>query len=163
VTGTPSDEAAQQLFSVRGKVAVVTGGSRGIGAMIAAGLVRAGARVYITARKAKACDEKAAELSAFGECISVPLDLAGPGGVEELTRFVADREERLDILVNNAGASWGAPLEQYPLEAFDKVWNVNIKALFALTVASLPLLRAAASPEDPARVITARRRLACTC
>ncbi len=125
----PSD-----LFSVAGKVAIVTGGSRGIGAMIAGGLVRAGCRVYITARKAEACDATAAALSAFGECISVPLDLAAPGGVDALVQAVGEREDRLHILVNNAGATWGAPLAEYPLEAFDKLWNVNIKALFALTV-----------------------------
>jgi NAD(P)-dependent dehydrogenase (short-subunit alcohol dehydrogenase family) len=146
-------QSASDLFSVAGKVAVVTGGSRGIGAMIAGGLVRAGARVYITARKAAACDATAAELSAFGECISVPLDLAADGGVDALVRTVGEREDRLHILVNNAGATWGAPLAEYPLAAFDKLWNVNIKALFALTVQSLPLLRSAASAEDPARVI----------
>jgi len=145
----PSDE----LFSVAGKVAVVTGGSRGIGAMIAAGLVRAGCRVYITARKKDACDAKAAELSAFGECISLPLDLAAPGGADKFVRAIGEREDRLHILVNNAGATWGAPLAEYPLDAFDKLWNVNIKALFALTVGSLPLLRAAATAADPARVI----------
>ena len=157
VASANSDSAGAQqsgeLFSVAGKVAVVTGGSRGIGAMIAAGLVRAGCRVYITARKKDACDAKAAELSAFGECVSLPLDLAAPGGVDEFMRSIAGREDRLHILVNNAGASWGAPLEEYPLDAFDKLWNVNIKALFALTVAGLPLLRAAATADDPARVI----------
>jgi NAD(P)-dependent dehydrogenase (short-subunit alcohol dehydrogenase family) len=156
VVSASSGEAAAQsdnLFAVAGKVAVVTGGSRGIGAMIAAGLVRAGCRVYITARKKDACDAKAAELSAIGECVSVPLDLAAPGGVDDFVRVVSEREERLHILVNNAGATWGAPLADYPLEAFDKVWNINVKALFALTVASLPLLRSAAAADDPARVI----------
>jgi NAD(P)-dependent dehydrogenase (short-subunit alcohol dehydrogenase family) len=142
-----------ELFDVTGKVAVVTGGSRGIGAMIAAGLVRAGCRVYITARKKDACDAKAAELTAWGECISVPTDLASPGGADELVGAVSEREDRLHILVNNAGTTWGAALEEYPMAAFDKVWNVNVKALFALTVRSLPLLRAAASADDPARVI----------
>jgi NAD(P)-dependent dehydrogenase (short-subunit alcohol dehydrogenase family) len=144
---------AGDLFSVAGKVAVVTGGSRGIGAMIAEGLVRAGCRVYITARKAEACDAKAAELSAYGECVSIPLDLADPAAAEQLVRQLAEREERLDILVNNAGATWGAPLEEYPLDAFDKLWNINVRALFQLTVLCLPLLRAAASAENPARVI----------
>ncbi len=152
-SGEAVARSAGDLFSVDGKVAVVTGGSRGIGAMIAAGLVRAGCRVYITARKKDACDAKAAELSAFGECISLPLDLAAPRGVDDFVRMVSQREERLHILVNNAGATWGAPLAEYPLEAFDKMWNVNVKALFALTVRSLPLLRAAAAAEDPARVI----------
>jgi NAD(P)-dependent dehydrogenase (short-subunit alcohol dehydrogenase family) len=156
VSASSSDAAAQSsgdLFSVAGKVAVVTGGSRGIGAMIATGLVRAGCRVYITARKKDACDAKAAELSALGECISLSLDLAAPNGVDDVVRAVGEREDRLHILVNNAGATWGAPLTEYPLEAFDKLWNVNVKALFALTVRSLPLLHAAATPDDPARVI----------
>jgi NAD(P)-dependent dehydrogenase (short-subunit alcohol dehydrogenase family) len=142
-----------ELFSVAGKVAVVTGGSRGIGAMIAEGLVRAGCRVYITARKAAACDATAAELSELGQCISVPADLAAEGGPAELVRVLSQREDRLHILVNNAGASWGAPLAEYPLAAFDKLWSINVKALFDLTVRSLPLLRAAVSPGDPGRVI----------
>jgi NAD(P)-dependent dehydrogenase (short-subunit alcohol dehydrogenase family) len=156
VPDNASDERARssgELFSVDGKVAVVTGGSRGIGAMIASGLVRAGCRVYITARKAEACDAKAAELSAFGECVSLPLNLADPAAAEDLVRLISEREQQLDILVNNAGATWGAPLEEYPLEAFDKLWNINVRALFHLTVLSLPLLRAAATPDDPARVI----------
>jgi len=141
------------LFSVAGKVAVVTGGSRGIGAMIARGLVQAGCRVYITARKAEACDAKAAELSELGECVSVPLNLADPAAAGDLVRQVGEREDRLHILVNNAGATWGAPLAEYPLDAFDKLFAVNIKALFHLTQLSLPLLRAAVTPGDPARVI----------
>jgi len=145
---SPSD-----LFSVAGKVAVVTGGSRGIGAMIAEGLVRAGCRVYITARRAEACDAKAAELSGYGECISVPLNLADPAAAAELVARISEREDRLHILVNNAGATWGAPLDEYPLDAFDKLWAVNVKAMFQLTQLSLPLLRAAATPGDPARVI----------
>jgi NAD(P)-dependent dehydrogenase (short-subunit alcohol dehydrogenase family) len=156
VTNSTSDASSQpggDLFAVSGKVAVVTGGSRGIGAMIARGLVQAGCRVYITARKAEACDAKAAELAAFGECISVPLDLSAPGSAGELARVIGEREDRLHILVNNAGATWGAPLAEYPLEAFDKLFNINVKALFEVTVRSLPLLRAAASPQDPARVI----------
>ena len=156
MANSSSDTGAQptgDLFAVSGKVAVVTGGSRGIGAMIAHGLVEAGCRVYITARKAQACDAKAAELAAFGECISVPLDLAAPGSADKLVEIISQREDRLHILVNNAGASWGAPLEEYPLDAFDKVLNINVKAVFDVTVRSLPLLRAAASPQDPARVI----------
>ena len=145
--------SAGDLFSVTGKVAVVTGGSRGIGAMIAGGLVQAGCRVYITARKAEACDAKAAELSQYGECISVPLNLADPAAAAQLIERVSEREDRLHILVNNAGATWGAPLAEYPLDAFDKLWAVNIKALFHLTQLSLPLLRAAVAPGDPARVI----------
>jgi NAD(P)-dependent dehydrogenase (short-subunit alcohol dehydrogenase family) len=158
VESSTSESAAasatiEALFGVAGKTAVVTGGSRGIGAMIASGLVRAGCRVYITARKAQACDARAAELSAFGECVSMPADLSRHEGVTQFAELLAQREDRLHILVNNAGATWGAPLEEYPLEAFDKVWNINVKAPFDLTVRCLPLLRAAASPGDPARVI----------
>src|ERR1700728_5399795 len=124
---SPSGDISS-LFSVRGKVAVVTGGSRGIGAMIASGLVRAGCRVYITARKAEACDAQAAALSAYGECISMPANLATHEGVEQFAALLAEREDKLHILVNNAGATWGAPLTEYPLEAFDKVWHINVKA-----------------------------------
>jgi NAD(P)-dependent dehydrogenase (short-subunit alcohol dehydrogenase family) len=151
-TTSPST-AINALFGVAGKTAVVTGGSRGIGAMIASGLVRAGCRVYITARKAEACDAKAAELSAYGECISAPANLGTHEGVLEFAALLAEREDKLHILVNNAGATWGAPLAEYPPEAFDKVWSINVKAPFDLTVRCLPLLRAAATPDDPARVI----------
>jgi NAD(P)-dependent dehydrogenase (short-subunit alcohol dehydrogenase family) len=149
----PGSAAIEALFGVAGKIAVVTGGSRGIGAMIADGLVRAGCRVYITARKKDACDATAERLSQAGECISLPADLSGPDGVRELTGQLAEREDRLHILVNNAGATWGAPLEEYPPEAFDKVWKINVRAPFDLTVRCLPLLRAAATADDPARVI----------
>lgn len=141
------------LFSVRGKVAVVTGGSRGIGHMIARGLVQAGARVYISARKPQACDAVAAELSAIGECIAVPADLGTLEGVEHLARVVSERETALHLLVNNAGATWGAPLEEFPDAGWDKVMAINVKGPFHLTVKLLPLLRRAASAEDPARVI----------
>jgi NAD(P)-dependent dehydrogenase (short-subunit alcohol dehydrogenase family) len=158
VTSSPTEETPPgatiaSLFGVAGKVAVVTGGSRGIGEMIASGLVRAGCRVYITARKQEACDAKAAELSAYGECISAPANLGTHEGVVQFADFLAGREDKLHILVNNAGATWGAPKEEYPPEAFDKVWSINVKAPFDLTVRCLPLLRAAASPPDPARVI----------
>jgi NAD(P)-dependent dehydrogenase (short-subunit alcohol dehydrogenase family) len=142
-----------ELFTIRGKTAVVTGGSRGIGKMIATGLVAAGARVYICARKAEACDATATELSKVGECLSLPADLATVEGAEGFVAQVAAREPRLHILVNNAGAAWGAPLEEYPDSAFDKVLDVNVKGIFHLTRLFLPLLRAAASESDPARVI----------
>lgn len=143
----------QSLFSVEGKVALVTGGSRGIGRMIAEGLVRNGVRTIISSRKADVCDSVADELSGFGECISMPADLSAPEGVADLAARVADREPRLDVLVNNAGATWGAPLEEFPDSAWDKVLATNVKAPFELTVALLPQLRAAASAEDPARVV----------
>lgn len=141
------------LFSLDGKVAVVTGGSRGIGRMIAEGLVRAGVRVYISSRKADACDATAAELSAWGECHSVPADLSRRDGVDALAAAVAERESAVHLLVNNAGATWGAPMTDYPDSAWDKVLSTNVKAPFDLTVAMLPLLRAAASADDPARVV----------
>jgi NAD(P)-dependent dehydrogenase (short-subunit alcohol dehydrogenase family) len=141
------------LFSVDGKVAVVTGGSRGIGRMIAEGLVRSGMRVYISSRKAEACDATAQELSQWGECISFPADLSNPEGVESLAQRVAAREPQVHLLVNNAGATWGAPMQDYPDSAWDKVLSTNVKAVFDLTVALLPQLRGAASHDDPARVV----------
>jgi NAD(P)-dependent dehydrogenase (short-subunit alcohol dehydrogenase family) len=143
----------KNLFSVEGKVAIVTGGSRGIGEMIAEGLVTHGARVYVCARKAEACDATAARLSEMGECISLPADLSSADGISALVEQISDREERLDILVNNAGTTWGAPLEEFPVEAFDKVMNLNMTAVFDLTRQCLPLLRASASAPDPARVV----------
>jgi NAD(P)-dependent dehydrogenase (short-subunit alcohol dehydrogenase family) len=143
-----------ELFSVAGKAALVTGGSRGIGYMIAAEFLRAGVRrVYICARRAEACDAAARELSQHGDCVSVPCDVGRPEGVETLARAVEEREQRLEILVNNAGTAWGAPLESHPIEQIDRVLQVNVRAVFHLTQRLLPLLRAAASPEDPARVV----------
>lgn len=141
------------LFSVAGKVALVTGGSRGIGEMIARGLVEAGARVYISSRKAEVCDATAVEFAEFGSCISLPADLSSDEGARDLAKRFAERESALHILVNNAGATWGAPLEDYPESAFDKLWNVNVKAAFRLSTVLLPQLRAAGTAEDPARVI----------
>jgi NAD(P)-dependent dehydrogenase (short-subunit alcohol dehydrogenase family) len=137
------------LFSVEGKTVVVTGGSRGIGKMIASGFVAAGATVYISSRKAAEVEKTAAELG----CVAVPADLSTPEGIERLVSAVAEREERLDVLVNNAGATWGAPLEEYPEHAFDKLWGINVKGVFYLTQRFLPLLRASASADDPARVV----------
>jgi NAD(P)-dependent dehydrogenase (short-subunit alcohol dehydrogenase family) len=143
----------EDLFDVSGKVAVVTGGSRGIGEMIAEGLVSNGVRVYITARKAEACDATAERLSEVGECISIPADMSTPEGLDAFAASLTEREDRLDILVNNAGAAWGAPIDEFPESGFDKVLNVNLKAPFMLTQRLLPQLRAAASEDDPARVI----------
>ncbi|MCX5070367.1 SDR family oxidoreductase [Micromonospora lupini] len=142
-----------QLFSVEGKTVLVTGGSRGIGLMIAQGFVRAGARVIISSRKADVCETVAKELSAEGHCEAIPADLGADAGAESLAAAVRERVDRLDVLVNNAGATWGSPLESYPEAAFDKLWAVNVKAVFRLTTALLPALRAAASADDPARVI----------
>lgn len=152
VAPVPGDPST--LFSVAGKHVLVTGGSRGIGRMIARGFLDAGATVTITARKADACRRAAEELSAHGPCTAVPVDVADPAGVAELVAAVGAAAPRLDVLVNNAGATWGEPLETFPRSAWDKVLDVNVKAVFELTVACLPLLRAAASADDPARVLT---------
>ncbi|WP_406036516.1 glucose 1-dehydrogenase [Micromonospora sp. NBC_00898] len=141
------------LFSVEGKTVLVTGGSRGIGLMIARGFVQAGARVIISSRKADVCERVAKEFAAEGHCEAIPADLSHDEGAQGLAAAVRERTDRLDVLVNNAGATWGAPLEEYPEAAFDKLWAVNVKAVFRLTTALLPALRAAASAEDPARVI----------
>lgn len=141
------------LFGVSGKVAIVTGGSRGIGEMIAEGLVTNGVRTYITARKAAACDATAERLSQFGECISFPADLATAEGVAAFTAAFAEREDKLHILVNNAGAAWGGSIDEFPQHGFDKVLDINVKAPFMLTQALLEPLAAAATAEDPGRVI----------
>jgi 2-deoxy-D-gluconate 3-dehydrogenase len=143
----------KDLFSIAGKVALVTGGSRGIGAMIARGFVEAGVRTYITSRKIEELQSTAAKLGADGDCVAIPSDLSSVEGVGALAAAMAEREERLDILVNNAGAAWGAPFEEYPESGWDKVMNLNVKSIFFLTQRMLPLLRAAGSPDDPARVI----------
>jgi NAD(P)-dependent dehydrogenase (short-subunit alcohol dehydrogenase family) len=143
----------ESLFSIRGKVALVTGGSRGIGLMIARGYVEAGATVYISSRSAEVCAEVADELSKFGRCISLPHDLSSFEGVSALVRDLGEREEKLHILVNNAGAAWGEPLETFPEKGFDKVTDLNLKSLFFLTRDLLPMLEAAATAEDAARVL----------
>jgi NAD(P)-dependent dehydrogenase (short-subunit alcohol dehydrogenase family) len=141
------------LFDISGKTALVTGGSRGIGLMIARGFVEAGVKTYISSRKADVCDEVAAELSKVGTCVSIPADLSTP---EECTRLAAEfagLEPQLHILVNNAGATWGAPIEEFPVSAFDKVLTLNVTAPFLLTQALLPQLEAAGTADDPARVL----------
>ncbi len=143
----------KNLFSVEGKVALVTGGSRGIGLMIARGLVENGVKTYISSRKKDVCDEVAAELSRGGTCISLPADLGADNGAAELVKRLGEREPALNILVNNAGANWGAPLADYPDDAWDKVLGLNVKGVFNLTRHCLPLLEKAATAEDPARVI----------
>jgi NAD(P)-dependent dehydrogenase (short-subunit alcohol dehydrogenase family) len=143
----------KNLFSIEGKTALVTGGSRGIGLMIARGYVEAGARVYVSSRKQQVCDEVAAELSKIGTCISLPADLGSQQECDRLAGELAEREQALHILVNNAGANWGAPLADYPDSAWDKVLALNLKAVFHLTRALAPLLEKAATSADPARVI----------
>lgn len=141
------------LFSIAGKTALVTGGSRGIGLMIARGFVEAGAKVYISSRKAEVCEKVAAELSAIGECIALPANLASEDECRRLAGEVAEREDALHILVNNAGATWGAPLADFDEAAWERVLAINVKGVFHLTKFLLPLLEAAGTDEDPARVI----------
>lgn len=143
----------KNLFSIAGKVAVVTGGSRGIGHMIATGFLQNGVRTYITSRNSGELEAAARELSEYGECFAIQSDLSGMEGVKAFAGEIRQREDRLDILVNNAGATWGAPLDEYPESGWDKVMNLNVKSLFFLTQQLLPALRASGSPEDPARVI----------
>lgn len=141
------------LFDLTGKVAVVTGGTRGIGMMIARGLLDAGAKVYISSRKAETGKAAVAELSPHGDVISIPADISSETECQRLAAEVGDHERNLHILVNNAGATWGAPLEEFPASAWDKVLALNLKAPFLLTRAFLPMLETAASADDPARVI----------
>ena len=143
----------EDLFSIRGKVALVTGGSRGIGEMIARGYVENGARVYITSRKAADCAALAEELSLFGECIALPADLSRMDEIDRLAREIEARESKLDILVNNAGASWGATFDEFPESGWDKVMDLNVKSVFFLTQRLVKLLEAAGHPDDYARVI----------
>ncbi len=144
---------ADDLFSIAGKTALVTGGTRGIGRMIAEGFVEAGAAVYVSSRKADACAEVAAALSAKGPCTGLPANLATEAGCRGLADEMAARLDRLDILVNNAGATWGAPLAEFDEPAFERVLALNVKGVFHLTRFLMPLLEAAGSAEEPARVI----------
>lgn len=143
----------RDLFSIAGKVALVTGGSRGIGHMIARCFVEAGAKVYVSSRKAASCEAVAAELSGVGECIALPADVSKLEDIARLVAVLEAREPALDILVNNAGATWGAPLGAFPEQGWDKVMDLNVKGLFFLTQSLLPLLGRRATAADPARVI----------
>ena len=131
------------LFSLQGRTALITGGSRGIGRMIAAGFLAQGARVYISARKAAACDQTAAELGALGHCVSLPADVSSLAGAQALAAAYVAHEPQLDILVNNAGAAWGAPFDEFPESGWDKVVDLNMKAPFFLTQALATPLRLA--------------------
>jgi 2-deoxy-D-gluconate 3-dehydrogenase len=144
----------KDLFSLERRVALVTGGSRGIGRMIAEGFIMQGAKVYISARKTDACEKTAAELSrAGGICISLPQDISTVDGCKTLAAKMAEREPKLDILVNNAGAAWGADFEEFPESGWDKVMNLNIKSPFFLTQALHGLLKASGTQDRPAKII----------
>ena len=144
----------KNLFSIEEKVALITGGSRGIGEMIAAGFLANGAKVYISSRKAEVCDATAKRLQEEygGECISVPADLSNLDGINALADKIS-QDDNLDILVNNAGASWGEPIDEYSEQGWDKVMDTNVKGVFFLTQKLLPLLRKSGTAEDPSRVI----------
>jgi NAD(P)-dependent dehydrogenase (short-subunit alcohol dehydrogenase family) len=141
-----------ELFSLKGRTALITGGSRGIGRMIATGFLEQGARVYISSRKADVCDQTAAELSALGTCISLPADVSSVEGAKALAKKFASREEKLDILVNNAGAAWGEPFDDHSEKGWDKVVDLNMKAPFFLSQALITQLRKAAE-NQPAKII----------
>lgn len=141
------------LFDVKGKVVLVTGGSRGIGEMIARGFVEAGAKVYISSRKADVCNALAKELSEHGECISVPADLSTEAECQRLANEIASREDHLDVLVNNAGATWGSPMADLDEAAFERVLALNVKGVFHLTKFLRPLLESKADADNPSRVI----------
>ncbi|MBZ6210051.1 SDR family oxidoreductase [Streptomyces olivaceus] len=145
--------AHADLFDLRGKNALVTGGTRGIGMMIARGLLQAGARVVVSSRKADACTEAQRQLSEFGDVQAFPADLSKYDECRRLADLVKADSERLDILVNNAGAMWREPLETFPDEAWGSVLDLNLKSPFWLVQALLPALRRAGTADDPARVI----------
>ena len=152
-TEVSAHQYVSDLFGVAGKVVVVTGGGRGIGEMIAEGFVHAGARVYIASRDAGILAQTAERLSEFGECTALPADLGSIDGIHALATEIGRHEEQVHVLVNNAGTAWGAPIDTYSADGFDRVLNVNLKGVFVLTQQLLPLLRAAASSSDPARII----------
>lgn len=143
----------KDLFSLQGRRALVTGGSRGIGKMIAQGFLEQGAKVYITARKADICDQTAEELSQYGDCVSLPHDISTVEGCKALTADYLTHEDALDILVNNAGAAWGMPFDEFPESGWDKVMDLNVKSLFFLTQALHDALKKAASADRPAKVV----------
>lgn len=145
----------RQLFSVEGKVVLVTGGSRGIGEMIAAGFLANGAKVYISSRKADACQATADRLMERfgGDCIPIPADLSGLDGARTVAAAIGEREDHLDVVVNNAGQAWGAPLDEFPEKGWDRVLSVNVKGPFYVIQQLLPLLEAGATPDDPARIV----------
>ena len=146
-------DVMKSLFSLEGRTALVTGGSRGIGKMIARGFLEFGARVYISARKTEACEQAAEELSKYGKCVAIPQDVSTIEGCKVLERAYGHHEGSLDILVNNAGAAWGADFLDFPESGWDKVMDLNVKSPFFLTQTFHPKLKAAAKKEKPSKVI----------
>ena len=143
----------KSLFSLENRTALITGGSRGIGKMIARGFLEHGARVYISARKADQCEAAAEELSKYGRCIAIPQDVSTIEGCKILERAFGHHETSLDILVNNAGAAWGAEFDEFPESGWDKVMDLNVKSPFFLTQVFHARLKAAATKDKPGKVI----------
>ena len=148
-----SETFYEHLFGVRDKVVLVTGGTRGIGLMIAEGLVRCGARVYISSRKEDACQEAEAKLSQFGACVAIPCDISTIAGCQELARTLQATEDKLNVLVNNAGLTWSLDIDEFTEKAWDRVMDLDVKSPFFLAQALLPQLRAAATPEQRSSII----------
>ena len=143
----------KDLFNVEGKVALVTGGSRGIGAMIAEGFVKNGVKTYITSRKSEQCNNKADELSKFGECISIPADLTDMNEMDKLVNYIQENEKQFNFLINNAGAAWGASFDDFPENGWDKVMDTNVKSVFFLTQKFAKILEQSGNNSDPSRII----------
>lgn len=143
----------QDLFSLSGRIALVTGGSRGIGRMIAEGFLRNGAKVYISARKTGPLEEAAKDMSQFGPCVALPVNASGAEGAQVMAKAYLARENKIDILVNNAGAAWGADFDEFPESGWDKVMDLNLKTPFFLTQALHVALKSAATPAKPSKVI----------
>jgi len=142
-----------RLFSVEGKTVLITGGSRGIGLMMASTFVKNGAKVFIASRNAEVCQAVEKELSKIGTCIAIPADLSNKEGRKKLVEKLGTHIDKLEVLINNAGANWSAPFKDYPEHGYDKIMDINVKPIFYLTQDLMPLLEQAASIENPARVI----------
>jgi NAD(P)-dependent dehydrogenase (short-subunit alcohol dehydrogenase family) len=153
MSDSPAPTSPADLFSVQGKTVVVTGGTRGIGAMIAGGFVAAGADVVVASRKAEAVEATVAELSRYGTCTGLVADLSTEEGARRFAEGVGGLRSRVDVLVNNAGATWGAPLVEHDTASWDRVLNLNVQGIFHTTKFLLPLLEAGAGPDEPSRVI----------
>ena len=143
----------KKLFDISGKVALVSGGSRGIGEMIAEGFVKNGVKTFITSRKADQCNETAKRLSQYGDCISIPADLTDIKEIKKIKKIIQGKVDRIDILINNAGAVWANDFDSFPENGWDKVMDTNVKAMFFLTQELMELLEKSATNEDPSRVI----------
>jgi len=145
----------ENLFNLEGRTALVTGGAKGIGAMITQGLVESGAKVYIASRSLEACENFSKEMNALGKgsCVGLSVDLSNMDSIQSLVKSIGEQEDQLDILINNAGATWGAPLGEFPEKGWDKIMTLNTKGPFFLTQALLPMLKKGATLDDPSRIV----------